>query len=653
MIQRDSLPLPDPRLVEDLAARLVPRESEEFEELVQETWARLLRERRALRATPKWVMGVLKNVRRELRRGPRSRRQREQIYAARKRFRALGGHRSASSLEELLAPLREQDRVLLTRRYVDQASVPELAAELGLTVAGTKSRLEAARSRFRGAHPRRRSLVAWLVLAIRRRRPVARESQGASALAFAAAAALCTLLVVTWQLFGEPGLAAGLEGGRSVRTAAWMGETSVFLERAFASFGAEEREVLPAASRAEIHETEPVEATTLVDVVDAAGRAVPDAPIVVIAARGPKQVFWRGHTGTRGEPATIPETALARIREATGEQACRLSLDGPVAWDSTLALDEAALSAERLELVVPLDSAPLLVQVVDAQGAALDRPTRITAQLHDSWGFGRLRRTYTVPPGERLEIPFSDGSSEVALRIEGDLEWNPCERQVPPCTDRGDGPRATTLVAGSRRARFRVALVDPGGRLVSADARVKARWSGPQRRFSQVVEARGDGRFEIGLFRNRDHRDWCALEIDAGAAGVATVESFVPPPGVCLDLGTVALAPRTEEDLARVAARVFLAQLDRMPGRILVDPDRDPFRVLVRMGSDGRETPWVNPDEEGIFAAPHHGTWPIEVSVRTRHLPRVLLTQRLEKPEGESPELEIDLRGGSAVARWR
>lgn len=145
-------PSPDPSALR-LLARQHARSHDDFEEIQQELWLRVLQSPRRSRAEIRWLAAIARNISLEIRRGRHARTERERRYA---RERLVLTHGSSAEsvdrdllVESLLRGLTRGDQAILWRHFVDGLRVCELAEELGLTLAATKARLHRSVVRLR------------------------------------------------------------------------------------------------------------------------------------------------------------------------------------------------------------------------------------------------------------------------------------------------------------------------------------------------------------------------------------------------------------------------------------------------------------------------------------------------------------------------
>lgn len=151
-LEPDPGPPPDPSALR-LLAQQHARSLDDFEEIQQELWLRVLQSPRRSHAEIRWLAAIARNISLEIRRGRHARVERERRYA-RERLVLTQGYAVESVdrellVESLLRGLTRADQAILWRHFVDGLRVCELAVELGLTPAATKARLHRSVVRLR------------------------------------------------------------------------------------------------------------------------------------------------------------------------------------------------------------------------------------------------------------------------------------------------------------------------------------------------------------------------------------------------------------------------------------------------------------------------------------------------------------------------
>lgn len=615
-----------------------------MDDLVQEVWLRLLRDRRPERSSPRWITGVMKNVLREFRRDSPMRLHREQHYAAARMeaYRDAGAGAPPSGedvVQELLRPLDLADQHVLRRRYVDGATLEELTTELGLTFSGVKARLHATRQRLRDAHRKKRPWYAWLPL-LGAQRPLRR---------LVPAAALGTVLVAAAPLVDEPDTSLDTRASSTTVSAGVPVEQPALGASDLAFEG--ERVALPARASAPDDVAPAAPRAFEVEVVDEDGEPVADAHVAILRCAHSKRTLWRGVTGPEGEPAVCSGDILAKLLSQSPDRRRRLALDGPMPWDSTLEVTPELLVGGRARLVAPTERAPIRVRIVDGSGAPFQTPVAVMAKLADDWGFGRLNHGFRVEPGEVLEIPFSDWTSEVQLQVFAGVDRRPISRSLAAVEPGAAAIREIEIPIRGRRALFRGTPRTPSGDPIPLGTRVFAHWEGQPYRKQDRVQLQPDGVLELGLAMNAKVGEWAQLVIDAGAAGRAVVQTFVPVRGECLDLGVIPLEAAPAESL-----RPELKAPEASPtlrGRIHVPDGRDAFRLRLRLMGRGERASWETGTEEGTFRTVLPSSWPARLVVRTRLHDRVLFTQDVEAPPHAGATLSIDMRSETPRVSWQ
>ncbi|MEL6431659.1 MAG: sigma-70 family RNA polymerase sigma factor [Planctomycetota bacterium] len=121
------------------------RSRDDFEEIQQELWLRVLESPNRSQAEIRWLSAIARNIAREIARGRYARTVREHRYARERVAVTLPRFPERidreTLVEALLRGLSRADQALLWSHFVEGLRVHELAASLDLTPAATKARL--------------------------------------------------------------------------------------------------------------------------------------------------------------------------------------------------------------------------------------------------------------------------------------------------------------------------------------------------------------------------------------------------------------------------------------------------------------------------------------------------------------------------------
>lgn len=412
-------------------AKSLVRGSEQAEELVQETWWRVLRNP-APDGVPErsWIAGVMRRVASDTARSASRRKRREEAFArSRPEFiderhdQALLVHKDlVERVMELDAPLR---RVVLLR-YFDGRALREIAASEGLQVSGVRSRLERAHERLRSRLREHPESPAGALLVLTKKSAAAAAPVSALAIPFAllamktlvAAAGLALLTLVGVRLIDSS--ETDLESVRAEQPAVETGAPATPLALPAAGNVVKESVELTAEPLAVI-EAEPASEVVAeasagprleVRVVDDFGRPVADAPLMLAPVAS--SIGWSGRTDGEGH-ASVDQAWLVKAADSPWADQHQISIKAPGDGAGVVALDINNLPEDPVELVLSKARGSMNVEFVDPLGNVVSdvrmcflSPVRTFEGINEVEIHRRGEQTsFTfemLPLGERFEV---------------------------------------------------------------------------------------------------------------------------------------------------------------------------------------------------------------------------------------------------------
>ena len=400
---------------QSLACRLV-RGPEAAEELVQDTWWRMLRNPPPSGAQERpWIAAVMRRTVADGYRSAARRRRREETFA-RERHEAIDQRQSqdmsvhqdlVERVMELELPLR---RIVLLR-YFDGLSLADVAEREGLKVAGVKSRLIRAHGHLRERLKERPESPAgaWLLLQIPKSKAALPAVLLVPVSLLAMKTIVATALIAVLALIGlrflnspepPPGLAAIHPGAESIsesdlaeiEAADNTGHTRGPVSKVTAG-------LLAVATTTEAPVgTEEVTAALVIRVLDEQGKPRGGVAVQVFDMKKPySTALWRGRTDAKGL-AAVADGWIEAGRGLNPDGVFVASLDVPCGPEGAKILDPDDLGVEPVELLLAGARGTLTIKLVDSSGAPVPVCNYMSFEaVHPKGGIQTVKRRFDVP----------------------------------------------------------------------------------------------------------------------------------------------------------------------------------------------------------------------------------------------------------------
>lgn len=623
-------PYADAQLLVNLAwtrglARSLVRGSERAEEIVQETWWRVLRNP-APDGVPAraWISGVMRRVVSDITRSSKRRERREQAFARSRPEQVDADHDEAMQIHtdlvqhvgELEAPMR---RVVLLR-YFDGLTLQEIAKREGLQVSGVRSRLERAHERLRtrlAQHPERpASALLLLPQAGSKFAAPAAGAPTAVSLALLAmkfvftAAVLGLLSVLGVRLLDTPAAKPQSLSANHAQMATAQPDIRAAEPRPTrlsaesppgARVGASNGAVHDAGSSLRPDPSSPQQAVSPpseleVVVIDEQGSPVAGMPMLLAPSQS--QFGWQGETDEEGR-VVVDAASLQTMATSPWAKEYSLRIHTLCGPEGVAAINLHELPTEPVQLVSHSVWGSMELTFVDSSGAPLDqvevcklRSTRLLGGVeevshHEATAASAFRFDF-LPLGETVEVsglinppwsivdPVVAGPAAAGENLQVQVEL---AATIPTVIGRFTGPWAND---GPPKAQVNARVEFPGTEKASRSMAVRL---GPDRSFTgQLYHDKDSGLPCSYVF---EYTDFTNL----GEVLRASTDGTVPGPGEIVDLGEISFS-----EPAPIVAGVVKDQAGNPVPRAIVQPqisgDPSASMMLRRFeaitASDGR-----------------------------------------------------------------
>ena len=563
-----------------LARRLVHGQ-EAAEELVQETWWRLLKNPPPRGAQKRaWIAAVMRRAQGDGYRSASRRKRREATFAKertadlnQRHDEELGIHQDlVEHVKRLDPPLR---RVILLR-YFDDFSLAEIAESEGLKVSGVKERLSRAHERLRDRLKERPASPAgaWFLLQLPKPEPALSAALLVPTAFFAMKSLLAAVAVLALALVGfyvsdlsesTPGedvIQADVEFATSEVLAGVASDASV------SRVDLSEVRPLVEAPRAEVSRGDmdsEVDAAFVIRVVDEQGVAQGQVPVALMGADKNQRVYWQGTTDPQGS-AHVPHSAVEKLRISKTDTSFMAALNIPCGPEGAKLFDLDGLDGTTVELVLVGPRGSLTVELRDGFGAPVTASAsmRLTA-IQSKGGVQKVSRIFETPVasftfrGVDLNSRFLVGGAMLGV-------WEFAATEVNGPTAAGENKVVVVVVEASRPMVVGRVLGPDGAPFVGGERHVSGSIRSVTRPASNGILSASDGvdgRFACGLLDmsigafdrssakfvegGLQEGEACRLEIRSTRGGenfFAELECSMPGPGQTLDLGDIIMRAR-------------------------------------------------------------------------------------------------------------
>ncbi len=616
-----------------LAQSLV-RGSERAEELVQETWWRVLRNP-APDGVPErsWIAGVMRRVVLDTARSASRRKRREEAFAHsrpesidERHDQALLVHKElVEHVMELDGPLR---RVVLLR-YFDGLGLREIATSEGLQVSGVRSRLERAHERLRsrlGEHP---ESPAGALLVLARKGAAAAASAGPPALvvfghslpfvplamkALIAAAALALTVLfglrLTEETDGQQLALVEPSGTPSESLVVDLAGTEQKSVEGRKGASPERQEPPVAAQASTLAMVQPSSAPRLeILVVDEQGKPVAGAPLLVSPIYS--LVGWEGETGPNGL-ASVDSSFLLSKAKGRWAGEFRATLAAPCGKEGTVSVDLNKLPVDTVRLVAPAARGGLELRFLNPEGAEFLGLRRCSlSTTHSVGGLTEIVRNPSGTSGT-VSFDFLPLGEVFDVDVLVPAPWTLGAKTVIGPTQVGEVVQVDLPLRATRptiMGRFTGLWTDASGRMATVEA--KATLHGGEPEIANVlVQLEEDSCFNAFVGGSKQPGRPCTYTFTLTDSTSkqkrpslqVNVEGVIPEPGEVIQLGDLALQEAIPDVRGRVVdqqgnpvarARVSIRDVDGPdPGRVQgihsgVLTDRDGWFELVGFPGEG------------------------------------------------------------------